>query len=110
MDGVVDYLPSPPWRCRRWRAATLTAGRPNAAGPTVKAPFSGLAYKVQMDQGRKLVYVRIYSGTLKAGDEVFNAGKGFSEKVARLSAHARQQARAPEPGPRPGEIVGRDGA
>jgi len=29
--------------------------------------FAALAFKVMMDEGRKLVYVRIYSGVLKVG-------------------------------------------
>jgi elongation factor G len=37
-----------------------------------------------MDQGRKMTYVRVYSGTAKAGDTVFNPGKKMKEKLARL--------------------------
>jgi elongation factor G len=37
-----------------------------------------------MDQGRKMTYIRIYSGSVKAGDTVFNPGKNIKEKLARL--------------------------
>jgi elongation factor G len=37
-----------------------------------------------MDQGRKMTYVRVYSGTAKAGATVFNPGKKTKEKLARL--------------------------
>ena len=33
-----------------------------------KGPFSALAFKVMMDQGRKMTYIRIYSGTIDTGD------------------------------------------
>jgi elongation factor G len=70
-----------------------------------KAPFSALAFKVQMDQGRKLVYVRIYSGVLGAGTEVYNVAKERSEKVARiLRMHANKRERLQEA--KAGEIVG----
>jgi len=34
--------------------------------------FTALAFKIMMDEGRKLVYIRIYSGVLKVGTEVYN--------------------------------------
>lgn len=95
LDAVVDYLPAP---------ADLPAilgihpatKQPEQRPADEKAPFCGLAFKVSMIEGRKAVYLRIYSGTLTVGDEVLNprltfAGKnkdstdsGRLEKVARL--------------------------
>jgi elongation factor G len=50
-----------------------------------------------MDQGRKLTYVRIYSGTVKAGDTVFNPGRKVKEKLARLlKMHANKRERIEE--------------
>jgi len=47
-----------------------------------------------MMEGRKITFARIYSGLLKAGDEVFNATKGKKEKVARLlKMHANKRER-----------------
>jgi len=47
-----------------------------------------------MMEGRKITYARIYSGLLKAGDEVYNATKGRKEKVARLlKMHANKRER-----------------
>ena len=58
-----------------------------------------------MDQGRKLVYVRVYSGTLKAGAEVYNVAKDVNEKVARiLRMHANKRERLDAA--KAGEIVG----
>jgi elongation factor G len=50
-----------------------------------------------MDQGRKLTYVRIYSGILKPGQDVYNPVKKVTEKVARiLRMHANQRERLDE--------------
>ncbi len=83
LDAVCHYLPSP-------------AEVPPAEGldPRTQekksfpvapdAPLSALAFKVSLDSGRKLVLMRLYSGTLKAGDTVYNATRGAAERVARL--------------------------
>jgi elongation factor G len=60
-------------------------------------PLAALAFKIVMDQGRKLTYVRVYSGTMKTGQEVFNPVKKVTEKVARiLRMHANQRERLDE--------------
>jgi len=60
-------------------------------------PFSALAFKVVMEEGRKLTYYRVYSGTLKAGQEVFNSTKKSKEKVARIfKMHANKKERIGE--------------
>ena len=45
-----------------------------------------------VDQSQRLTYVRIYSGTLKFGQEVYNSIKQTTEKVARiLRMHANKR-------------------
>src|SRR6185436_19301940 len=57
-----------------------------------------------MDEGRKAVYLRIYSGVLKPGDVVQNARTRRNEKLARLfSVHANRRERIERAGP--GAIV-----
>ncbi|HEY3357590.1 MAG TPA: elongation factor G [Polyangia bacterium] len=93
LDAVVDYLPSPldvPPIDGVVPGTEEHASRP----PEEKAPFSALAFKVAMDQGRKQVYLRIYSGAVRPGDEVLNPRLGRTEKVARLfSVHANKRER-----------------
>jgi elongation factor G len=49
------------------------------------------------DEGRKLSYVRIYSGRIKEGDDVYNASRGKREKVSRiLKMHANKRERIEE--------------
>jgi elongation factor G len=75
------------------------------AFPEEKDPLAALVFKVMMDQGRRLNYARIYSGRLRAGDEVFNPTKKSKEKVARiLTMHANKRERIDEAGV--GNIVG----
>jgi elongation factor G len=57
-------------------------------------PLCALAFKVLSDAGRKLTYLRVYSGTVHAGDELFNGVRGHKEKISRLfrmHAHKRER-------------------
>jgi elongation factor G len=93
LDAVCDYLPSP------LEVPPITGTVPGSEAPATRppedaAPFSALAFKVAMDEGRKIVYLRIYSGVLKPGDEVQNARTRRNEKVARLfGVHADRRER-----------------
>ncbi len=83
LDGIVDYLPSP-------LEVTPVVGRlpdsleKESPETDPNGPFAALAFKVRMDQGRKMTYIRVYSGTIKTGDSVYNVGKGTKEKLSRL--------------------------
>jgi elongation factor G len=84
VDAVVDYLPSP-------LDVPPMEGINPRTGSTWKCyadeskPFAALAFKVVADPfvGR-LVYLRVYSGRLKAGSQVLNSVKGRKERVGRL--------------------------
>src|SRR6266851_3825521 len=75
LDAVIDYLPSP-LDVPPVTGTNPRTGEPEVRPPDDKAPFCGLVFKVAMIEGRKAVYVRIYSGTLHAGDDVFNPRLG----------------------------------
>ena len=47
-------------------------------------PLVGLAFKVQLFDGRRHVFARIYRGTLLPGDEIAIGGKEKTERVARV--------------------------
>ena len=103
IDAIVDYLPSP-------LDVPPVEGRDPATGALAirmakdEEPFAALAFKVIMDEGRKLVYVRIYSGVLKVGNEVYNPRLKKGEKISRIfMMHANQRARVEEA--KTGEIV-----
>jgi len=93
MDAVVDYLPSP------LDVPPMEGTVPGAAEKVVrrahdKEPLAALVFKIQMDQGRKMCFLRIYSGTVQPGLEVLNARLNKKEKVARLlQIHANRRER-----------------
>ena len=83
MDGVIDYMPSP--------LDVPPVSGTNQDGEEVyreadeNAPVSALAFKVQADPHvGKLTFMRVYSGTLKAGSYVMNTTKGKRERIGRL--------------------------
>ncbi len=84
LDAIVSYLPSPldvpPIRGIDARLRT-----PVSRPASDDAPLSALAFKVVSDPfvGR-LVYLRVYSGRMKAGSRVFNATRGRKERIGRL--------------------------
>ncbi|HKI52040.1 MAG TPA: elongation factor G, partial [Geothermobacteraceae bacterium] len=68
------------------------------------APLCALAFKVVSDAGRKLTYLRLYSGTLKPGDNLRNNRTGSEEKIARLfQMHSARRERLEQA--RAGDIV-----
>jgi elongation factor G len=93
LDAVCDFLPAP-IEVPPIQGVDPTNNQPVSRPPEDSAPFCALAFKVAMDEGRKTVFLRIYSGVLKSGDEVQNARTRRNEKVARLfSVHANRRER-----------------
>lgn len=83
LDAVVDFLPSP-LDLLPIHGFDVKTGADMTREQRPEAPLVAMAFKIQMDEGRKSVFMRIYSGTLSAGDEVLNIRTGKKEKVARL--------------------------
>ena len=84
LDAVVDYLPSPldvpPVEGINPKTDAIE-NRP----PEASAPFAGLVFKIMADKHLgQLSFVRIYSGTIKAGSYAYNPIKGTKERVGRL--------------------------
>ena len=106
LDAVVAYLPSPgeipPVKGTNPIDPEDIGTRP----PDDKAPLCALAYKVQlMDDGRRLVYLRLYSGTLNVGEGISNPSRGLKEKPSRVFLmHANKRTRVEKV--RAGQIVG----
>lgn len=93
LDGIVDFLPSPV-DIPSVIGLTPQTGKETSRRAEYKGPFSALAFKVIMDQGRKMTYVRVYSGTAKTGELVYNPGKNVKEKLARiLKMHSNKRER-----------------
>ena len=84
LDAVIDYLPSP-IDVPPISGIDIRTAEKILREPSDDAPFSALAFKVVADpfMGR-LVYFRVYSGTIKSGVQVFNSTKNRKERIGRL--------------------------
>ncbi|MEK7164222.1 MAG: elongation factor G [Patescibacteria group bacterium] len=92
LDAVVEYLPSPV-DVDHVKGLNPRTGLEVVRKTINEEPFCGLAFKIQTDPhvGR-LTYVRIYSGTLKSGQPIYNATKDKEERVSRmLLMHANKR-------------------
>ena len=107
MDAIADYLPSP-LDVKPAIGTDPLSGQSKYFSPSPGQALSALVFKVTMESGRKLALLRIYSGRIKAGENVFNATKGQTERFARLfRLHAERREKVDEA--RAGEIVGATG-
>ena len=84
LDAVVDYLPSPldvpPVEGINPKTDAMETRPPEAS-----APFAGLVFKIMADKHLgQLSFVRVYSGSIKAGSYAYNPVKGSRERVGRL--------------------------
>lgn len=92
LDGVIEFLPSP-IDLPPVSGTNPKTGNNEARDRKNEAPMSALAFKVMTDPhvGR-LVYMRVYSGSIKSGQEVYNASKQKSERIGKLVLlHADQR-------------------
>jgi elongation factor G len=84
LDAVVDFLPSP-LDIPPIEGINPKDGEVEARPADATAPFSGLVFKIMSDKHLgQLSFVRIYSGTIKAGSYAYNSVKGTKERVGRL--------------------------
>jgi len=96
LDGIKDFLPNPT-EVPPIHGENPQTGRSETREAKLDAPLSGLAFKIMVDQSQRLTYVRLYSGRLKVGQEIYNPVKGITEKVSRLlRMHANKRERLEE--------------
>ena len=85
LDGVVGLLPAPNEIPPIISEKTEDGREPERREPTDEAPFSALAFKIVADKhAGKLTYIRIYSGTLTAGQNVWNSTIGKEQRIGRI--------------------------
>lgn len=83
LDAVVRYLPAPDDRDQ------LVGTNPESGGQieralSADAPFAALAFKVVHDKHGSLTFVRVYSGSKRTGDMVFNSVTAQRERIGRM--------------------------
>jgi elongation factor G len=85
VDAVIDYLPSPVDIVPAQGQKVDDENAVVLAAADDSAPFCSLAFKLWADKFvGKLVFFRVYSGTVSKGDMVLNPRTGKSERVSRL--------------------------
>ncbi|MGP1594903.1 MAG: elongation factor G [Treponema sp.] len=84
IDAIVDYLPAPDEVAPA--EGVHTKKNTNVSIPCKKEETPlGLVFKIQYDrEAGSLCYVRMYSGKIKAGEQVYNVGKKKRERVNRI--------------------------
>ncbi|KAJ4481260.1 elongation factor G, mitochondrial [Lentinula aciculospora] len=85
LDGVCAYLPNP----SEAEALAHDTEKPSSAPmvpltPAADAPLVGLAFKLEEGRFGQLTYMRVYQGTLKKANTIYNARTGKKVKVPRL--------------------------
>jgi elongation factor G len=96
LDAIIEYMPSPvevpPVKGQSERGEPLTRHADDAE------PFAALAFKILNDPFvGNLTFFRVYSGTLKSGDQVFVPNKNRNERIGRLlQMHASERSEIKE--------------
>jgi elongation factor G len=96
LDAIVEYMPSP-------TEVPAVKGVSDSGEPMTRpaddaAPFAALAFKILNDSFvGNLTFFRVYSGTLKSGDQVYVPSKSRAERIGRLlQMHASERSEIKE--------------
>jgi len=85
LDAVIDFLPSPK------DVPSIKGFKPGDESveidrkPLTSDPFAALVFKISTHPFYgKLVFVRVYSGAVKPGDNVLDSTKGKKERIGKI--------------------------
>jgi len=93
LDAIVNLLPSPA-DVPPIQGIVPDSDEVREFTARETGPLVALIFKVSVMEGRKLSFVRVYSGKMHAGSEVYNASRRIKEKTARiLRMHANKKER-----------------
>lgn len=93
LNAIVDFLPSPV-DVPPIKGVHPETGEIIECKAKDTAPLAALIFKVAMIEGRKLSYVRIYSGKMHAKETTYNPSRKINEKLSRiLRMHANKRER-----------------
>jgi len=83
LDAVIDYMPSPV-EVPDVKGAS-EGGVPMTRKANDSEPFAALAFKILNDPFvGNLTFFRVYSGTLKSGDQIYTPNRSRKERIGRL--------------------------
>lgn len=92
LDAVVDFLPSP-LEVMQAKGKHPYREEEISCKPSDDEPLAALVFKVTSDPYvGKLFYTRIYSGTISAGEQIYNSSRDKDERISKiLLMHANKQ-------------------
>ncbi len=92
LDAVAAYLPSPSDK-NAVTGINPIIDKEVKRSPSTDEPFTALVFKIATDAFvGKLIYIRVYSGSFKSGDMVYNSRTKRKERITRLfRMHANKQ-------------------
>jgi elongation factor G len=93
LDAVCDYLPSP-LDVPPISGVVPASGKEELVQCDPDGPLRALAFKVMAEEGRRLTYLRIYSGRLRAGASLLNPARHAHERIRHLfhmHSHKREE-------------------
>ncbi len=92
LDAVIEYLPSPADRPPVEGVLVKTGENAHRSADT-NEPFSALVFKIMTDPYvGKLAFFRVYSGGVRVGDTLYNAGRDRRERIGRIvQMHANKK-------------------
>ncbi|MBN2034276.1 MAG: elongation factor G [Deltaproteobacteria bacterium] len=83
LDGVTKYLPSP-LDVENVALDLDKEGTPVSLSPEPGMPFVALAFKLEVTPYGQLTYLRVYQGSIRKGDDIYNTRSRKKVKVGRL--------------------------
>lgn len=84
LDGIAHFLPSPLDR-PPVRGMDLKGSKVIERKPDADEPLAALVFKLQTDSfAGRISYLRIYSGSIKVGQQVYNPVKAKKERVGKI--------------------------
>ena len=84
LDAIVDFMPSP-LDVPAIKGVNPETEEEETRPSSDSEPFAALAFKIATDPFvGKLAFFRVYSGTVKAGDTVYNSSKDSYERLGRI--------------------------
>ena len=82
LDAVCDYLPSP--NDISPAVGHDSEGKEVVVSPDIQAPAVALVFKILMETGHKLSFIRLYAGTVREGDTLCNCARKTEDRVSRI--------------------------
>lgn len=83
LDAVIDYLPNPT-EVKNTALDLDNNEQPLTLSSDANAPVVALAFKLEDGKYGQLTYVRVYQGTIKKGEELYNSRTRKKFKIGRL--------------------------